>query len=308
MTELAGADLLGAILREHLASGGKRLRARLALAACEALGVAPCVPWAAACEMVHNATLVHDDLQDGDRARRGQPTVWVRYGAAQAINAGDLAFMLPFLAVGATPVAPAIRAQLAQVLATCTARVIRGQAEEQALPGRGALGWDEYANAATGKTSALFALPVQGAALLAGRTPATAEQLASPFNELGLLFQMQDDVLDLYGEKGRGRAGSDLYEGKVSCLVVEHVALHPDDREGLTAFLQRERQSKSEAEVNAYVDRLQQGGALAAALGRIEAMAQRLASAEGGALTDVITELVRVTREPIAHLSAPPRG
>ncbi|MCA9571733.1 MAG: polyprenyl synthetase family protein, partial [Myxococcales bacterium] len=85
-------ERLGVIAREHLATGGKRLRARLALATMQALGGdrREAVPWAAAAEMLHNATLVHDDLQDGDAVRRGHPAVWARHGANQAINVGDL--------------------------------------------------------------------------------------------------------------------------------------------------------------------------------------------------------------------------
>ena len=91
-------DRLGAILWEHVNTGGKRLRARLALASCQALGGTreQAVAWAAACELLHNATLIHDDLQDGDEVRRGREALWVRHGAAQAINAGDLALMLPY--------------------------------------------------------------------------------------------------------------------------------------------------------------------------------------------------------------------
>src|SRR5215211_7540453 len=82
LADEAGGEPAGAMVRRHLATGGKRIRARLALAAMEALdepreaGVA----WAAACELLHNATLVHDDLQDGDRVRRGRPTVWALHG------------------------------------------------------------------------------------------------------------------------------------------------------------------------------------------------------------------------------------
>ena len=85
-------DRLGPIVRQHLETGGKRLRARLALAATEALGHqrADAISWAAACELLHNATLIHDDVQDGDRVRRGEPTVWVRHGIPQAINAGEI--------------------------------------------------------------------------------------------------------------------------------------------------------------------------------------------------------------------------
>ena len=95
------SDPAGEIAREHLLTGGRRVRARLALAAGEALGLRRenVVAWAAACELLHNATLIHDDIQDGDRTRRDVPTAWARHGVGQALNAGDLLLMLPFLAI-----------------------------------------------------------------------------------------------------------------------------------------------------------------------------------------------------------------
>ena len=108
MTELAGDRLIdpaAAMVCEHLDTGGKRLRARLALASCQALGgtAEDAVDWAAAVELLHNASLIHDDIQDGDRTRRGRPALWTKYGAAQAINTGDLLLMLPFRALNRYP-------------------------------------------------------------------------------------------------------------------------------------------------------------------------------------------------------------
>ena len=83
-------SLLRRMANYHMQSEGKRLRAILPLLVAEALGVDPgrVVPFAAACEMLHNASLVHDDLQDGDSIRRGQPAVWRKFGTPQAINLG----------------------------------------------------------------------------------------------------------------------------------------------------------------------------------------------------------------------------
>jgi hypothetical protein len=112
-------DRLGIVLRELLESGGKRLRARLALATLEALGEdrQKGVAWAAACELLHTATLLHDDVQDGDTVRRDRPTAWRSHGVAQAINAGDLALMLPYSAIDHIPVEPAVKWQLTRLLA-----------------------------------------------------------------------------------------------------------------------------------------------------------------------------------------------
>ena len=170
MARLAGGDRLertGVMVQEHLSTGGKRIRARLALSAAAAMGAprARAVGWAAACELLHNATLIHDDIQDGDLIRRGQPTTWVRHGVPQAINAGDLLLMLPFLAVTFdAALEPAVQAGLSRGLAEHAARTVRGQSEEMDLLGGAHLDRVPYLRAVRGKTGGLFALPVEGAA------------------------------------------------------------------------------------------------------------------------------------------------
>lgn len=302
------SERTGEIVVEHLATGGKRLRARLALAAHVALGGAAtkAVPWAAASELLHNATLVHDDLQDGDRLRRGRPTTWVAHGMAHAINAGDLMFMLPFLAVGKLEVSGELRARMCEVVASRAADVIRGQVAEYEMNRRGTAAWDEYMKAIEGKTSALFCMPVEGAALLAGRDADRARELAEPFRALGVLFQLQDDVLDLWGEKGRDARGADLYEGKVSALVVEHLALHPQDRAWLVGLLRLERDATPRDEVERAIERFERGGARARVIERIrvEAEAARRAVARTGedALAALVVELTAKLQEPIQHV------
>lgn len=304
----APADPAGAMVREHLATGGKRLRARLALSALEALGGErrDGIAWAAACELLHNATLIHDDIQDGDRVRREQPALWARHGVSQAINAGDLMLMLPFLAVGQVDASPEVCRALTHALATHAAATVRGQAAELALPGTPEFGWEMYLRAVGGKTSALFQLPVEGAALLAGRSPDEARSLASAFAPLGTLFQLQDDVLDLWGDKGRGAPGSDLREGKVSALVVEHLRLHPEDRSWLLALLSAPREATPDADVERAVGRFRADGALRGVLGRIERQAAAaIASPALGserALRELALELVEVILAPISHV------
>ncbi|MEM6733646.1 MAG: polyprenyl synthetase family protein, partial [Myxococcota bacterium] len=242
MVELAHgstSEKTGAIVSEHLATGGKRLRARLVLAASREFGVPfeLAIPWAAACELLHNATLVHDDVQDGDETRRGQPTTWVRHGTASAINAGDLLLVLPTLAIERVNSDLSVRWHLARQLAYQATRVIRGQVAEYEMTHHGPIDLNTYYNAIDGKTSPLFELPVIGAALLAGRAPETAESLGAPFRSLGRLFQMQDDVLDLYGEKGRDQPGADIREGKISAIVVTHLTQYPEEKTDVLEIL-----------------------------------------------------------------------
>ena len=88
--EVGAQSTLAQMTTYHMRTGGKRLRALLPLAVAERMGRPPAelIPFGAACELLHNATLVHDDLQDGDRVRRGEQAVWVRYGAAQRHQPG----------------------------------------------------------------------------------------------------------------------------------------------------------------------------------------------------------------------------
>jgi geranylgeranyl diphosphate synthase type I len=277
-------ERIGAIAGEHLDTGGKRVRARLALAAAAALGVGreTATPWAAAVELLHNATLVHDDLQDGDRVRRGRPTTWAAHGMAQAINCGDLMLMLPALAVDAVDVSDGTRFRLVRALHARAVATVRGQAADLALKDDVDAGLDPvecYLRCIEGKTGELFALPVEGAALLAGRAVDVARSLAEPFFVLGMLFQLQDDVLDLFGDKGRQARGADIKEGKISALVVEHLRLHPHERTWLRAILDAPRESTDDACVAAVIDRFEQGGALDAVLQRIVTLASHALNA-----------------------------
>jgi geranylgeranyl pyrophosphate synthase len=313
MRQLAGdpgTDVAARMVHEHLATGGKRLRARLALAALEVLGGdrRMGVAWAAACELLHNATLIHDDLQDGDTTRRGRPTTWQRFGMPQAVNAGDLLLMLPFLAVEHLPAVGERRFALSAAIARQATVTVRGQTAEIALATAPEVDWDGYLHAVEGKTGALFQLPVEGAAILAGYAPADAHAIAAGFRGLGPLFQLQDDVLDLYGEKGRGAPGGDLREGKVSALVVEHLMMHPGDGPWLRALLALPREATPDDEVLRAMDRFRAAGALRGVLGRIRHEAYRIVSApelrRAPALRELAWELVCVALRPIAHLDA----
>ncbi|MEM6930190.1 MAG: polyprenyl synthetase family protein [Myxococcota bacterium] len=273
LVEGTRVDRVGSMASEHLSTGGKRLRARLALAATEALGGhrSQAVGWAAAVELLHNATLVHDDLQDGDEVRRGAPTVWASHGMEQAINVGDLMLMLPYLAVEETQ-DPVIGFALTRCLARNAADIVRGQSEELSLLGTRRLDWGNYVAAAAGKTSGLFTLPVTGAALLAGRTPVVADALGAAFGRLGLVYQLVDDVIDLYGDKGRAQAGSDLYEGKVSALVAAHLGRAPEDAGWLVTLLETSRDQTSPADVTDAIGRFRRSGALSDVLRRIQSL------------------------------------
>jgi geranylgeranyl pyrophosphate synthase len=306
MTRLAVGTRLarsGMMVQEHLSTGGKRVRARLALAAYEAIGGPRenAVPWASACELLHNATLVHDDIQDGDTMRRDAPTTWVRHGVAQAINAGDLMLMLPYVALEQLRADGETRWRLTLAAARAAEATVRGQSAEMEMLSARRIAWDDWLRAVEGKTGAFLGLPVEGAALLAGLDQRTASRFGQEFAQLGVLFQLQDDLIDLTDAKGRGRRGSDLYEGKVSALVVEHLALWPDEAPWLLELLETPRDATPPEQVERAMHRFYEGGAVNA----VKARAARYADAvHQSPLLRAVPDLHAVARELVALMDA----
>ena len=200
--------------------GGKLLRPALVCFSCEALAgeVEKALPLACALELVHNFSLVHDDIQDEDELRRGRPTAWKAFGIAQAINAGDgllvLALRTALEAEDGLPPETVLAAH--QALLAATFRMIEGQVLDLSLEGRNA-GVTEYLRMAREKTGALL-----GCALELGGIAAGKEALRAKLRELGetlgLAFQIRDDILGIWGDPGiTGKpVGSDLSRGKRS--------------------------------------------------------------------------------------------
>ncbi len=314
MADVVGAEHpQGSLLIEmcdyHLGTGGKRLRALLPVMLAEALGADPVLvyPFAAACEMLHNATLVHDDVQDGDTTRRGRPTVWSRYGEAQAINLGDAMYFYSLLALDRLDIEVQQRWQLAQLLLQSTTRVIDGQVREFQLQNLPAPTPADYIHMVQRKTSALFALPMVGSATLCQASPAVRAALAEAAEHLGIVFQLQDDLLDLFGNKGRNETGSDIAEGKVSALVVHSLELaSEDDSTRLTDILSKPRQETTAADISWATALVEQCGAKSTALDEIRSREAAVSTLEGlaevPAVHSLVTHLTRAFIDPISHL------
>jgi hydroxymethylglutaryl-CoA reductase len=256
----------------QMRTGGKRLRALLPLLVAESLGADPeqFIPFGAACEMLHNATLVHDDLQDGDRVRRGQETIWQRYGAAQAINLGDAMFYYTLQLVQRLDVVVTRREAVFRRVVSETLRVIDGQGREFEMKRKPTPTLEEYFRMVDGKTSGLFALPMSGAAALCGMIPAVVDGLQEAARHMGVLFQLQDDVLDLYGEKGRDARGSDVREGKRSVMVIHALQRAPrDEARRLRQVLDLDREQTTGEDIAWASELFERVGSLAFALDEI---------------------------------------
>lgn len=307
-------DRLNQIGLEHFDSGGKRLRVFLAMSVGKAFGVKlEClIPWAAACEILHNATLVHDDIQDGDRVRRGKPTVWVSHGIPEAINLGDLLFMLPFKSIDGILVSDSIKWILSKHLSAQTENIIRGQSLEfSMLKELSRLVKSQslssyYQACVKKKTSALFELPVFGSALLGACSEFEALNLSKVFEDLGLMFQIQDDLLDLWGDKGRGEIGSDIKEGKVSALVVEHLSYYPSDLNWIKGILEQPREGTNQDMVTEVITRFEQSGTKERAIESLYVLKDQIFNNhylnQNPSIVKITERLTHRLLDPIAHL------
>jgi geranylgeranyl diphosphate synthase type I len=180
--------------------GGKMVRPALALLAAEAVGapVTAALPGAVAVELVHNFSLLHDDLMDRDVERRHRRTVWSIWGPATAILAGDALLALAHEILLEAPAARAARA--AWLLAGATRELTRGQVADLAFETRDDVGLDECIEMARAKTGALLAASAGIGAVLADAPQSSVEALITFGREVGLAFQLVDDVLGIWGD------------------------------------------------------------------------------------------------------------
>lgn len=267
----------GSVLREmtdyQLATGGKRLRAILPILVADALGADPAkvTAFGAACEMLHNASLVHDDVQDGDRMRRGQLSVWARFGTAQAINLGDAMIAMTILLMQRLQAPAEARERATRRLLLEMLRVIEGQVLDVALKAEADITLADYLSMVEGKTSRLFALPLSGAAMLCGADKAVEEALVEAACHLGVLFQVQDDILDLYGPEPDAARGGDICEGKLTILVSHSLqAAAGGSAAALKAVLEKPRGETTAQDIAWAAALFEQTGSLDFALSELE--------------------------------------
>jgi geranylgeranyl diphosphate synthase type I len=205
---------------------GKRIRPLLLLLCTAACGAdwQSALPAAAAVELVHNFSLVHDDIQDNSDKRRGRPTTWVKWGMPMAINVGDALFVMSNQAIidlkQNYPAEIVVRA--AEILHNTCLELTRGQFLDMSYEERDDLGVDDYWPMVAGKTAALLSACCHIGALLGGADEAKQEAYRSFGHYLGLAFQVQDDILGIWGDEAlTGKsAASDLVEGKNSLPVL----------------------------------------------------------------------------------------
>jgi geranylgeranyl diphosphate synthase type I len=233
---------------------GKLLRPALLLLCCEATGgdASSALPAAAAVELLHNFTLLHDDVEDASEQRHGRDTVWRVWGEAEAINAGDGMFGLAHvtlldLSERGHPAERVLAA--ARLLDEATLQLCEGQHRDLRYEDGRQISAADYIAMIEGKTAALLAACCGIGALLGGADEATVQQFYEFGRRLGLAFQVRDDLLGCWGdasETGKS-SGDDIRAGKQSYPIV--IALErasAEEREQLRSVLGRANANDAE--------------------------------------------------------------
>ena len=219
-----------------MSGGGKRIRPTLLLLACEAFGgdVQQALPAAAAVEMFHNFTLLHDDIMDNAEVRRGKPSVYASWGNNVAILSGDAMMICSYRLLSKVPSEKL--ASIMEIFTTTALQVCEGQQYDMDFESRQKVSVVEYMHMIELKTSVLLAGAAAIGAVLGDASEEDCRQIYRYALELGLAFQLQDDLLDSYGtqeELGK-RIGGDILEGKKTCLMLNAMSrATEEDREVL---------------------------------------------------------------------------
>ena len=277
----------------HLSTGGKRIRPLLAILTTKALGgdVNKTLPFAAACELLHNWLLIHDDIEDGDTVRRGKPTVWAKYGIPHAINVGDgMAHyaMKALLKCKERGVDNETVFRLLDSFLDTAIKTAEGQAMELNLRKNNNPSEQEYMKMIIGKTAYYLTIPMVGGAIIAGAGDALVEKIIEYGKNVGPAFQIRDDVLDLSAGKGRDSIGNDIKEGKRSILVVYALeGAKQDEKTRLMGILNKPREETTNDDVLWVIDLFKRTGAIE----RAEKKAEELASRARQIISDFPREL-----------------
>ncbi len=253
---------LAAPMSDYPSRRGKALRPSMCLASCEAFGgpLGDALPSAVAIELLHNAFLVHDDIEDASLLRRGEPTLHRRYGTPLALNAGDgLALQaLATLRENIDLLGPRLADRIMMEFDFMSQQTVAGQALELGWcrDNRVDLGPDDYLELIMKKTCwYTTVLPLRVGALVGSRGTAELEPMIEFGFHLGAAFQIRDDILNLVGDPGvyGKEAFGDLREGKRTLMLIHLLAsADPADRRWLVTYLARvpaERQRDDVARV-----------------------------------------------------------
>ncbi len=276
VTRFDDGSVVGAQLRYHFGFGddgrrGKRLRSRLVLEVAREEGLSPDDALAPACavEIIHEFSLIHDDIEDGDRLRRGRETLWARYGAPHGINSGDALCSVAYLTLLDCAVAPPDRTlAMNRVLLAAHLAMCGGQGRDIAFETEPRVTMEEYREMIGGKTAALFSAACELGALAAGCDASRSAAYARLGGAYGIAFQIEDDVLGTWGDPATtGKpAGADLAKRKWTFPVVWALSGPPSEPRSAIAAAYAHGSALSAGDVARTVEALDRLGAREAAL------------------------------------------
>lgn len=224
---------------------GKAVRPTLCLLMCEALGgdLDAALPAAAGLELLHNFTLVHDDVMDDDRTRRHRPTVWVVWGRPQAIDAGDLLHVLATLSVlrsGGNGASAMLAKDATEVVTQGCRLVTEGQHLDISFESAAQVSVGDYLDMIARKSAALLAVAFELGAIFAGNDPATRAACREYGRQVGIVFQIRDDMLGIWGNPAvTGKpVGADIQKRKKTLPIIHALeTANEPDRTRLRAML-----------------------------------------------------------------------
>jgi geranylgeranyl diphosphate synthase type I len=250
--------------------GGKRLRAIMPRLVGDAVGNGHAGHYTlgACIEIIHNFTLVHDDIMDQDSIRRGLEAVHIAYDDATAINAGDAMLALGFeMLADSQDIEDKQLRQVVSAIGTMVRRVAQGQQEDFEFEHRESVSEEEYIAMIAGKTSAMFQTCAETGAILAGADAATVQNMAAWGLNVGLCFQIMDDYIDMVSDtETLGKpSGSDIVQGKRTLIAIHAIESGAD----LPTFKRLFGTGQdSEGELDDAVNELKENGSIQCALDR----------------------------------------
>lgn len=253
-------ELLYAPIVYSMSGGGKRLRPVLLLMAAESFGgqIEEALPAAMAVEVFHNFTLLHDDIMDNAAVRRGKPSVFAKWGGNVAILSGDAMLITAYKHLARLNSEHLPRVM--QLFNDMALEVCEGQQYDMDFEQKQSVSIEEYILMIERKTSALLSGSAMIGATLAGASADDVKKIYRFATELGLAFQLQDDVLDSYGDEALGKKiGGDILEGKQTFLMVQAMSRASEEERELlrTTHLREDLTAEQKiATVKALYDKL----------------------------------------------------
>ncbi len=254
-----------------LNQGGKRWRPAMTLLIIKALGKNPddYIEFSMISEIIHNGTLVHDDIEDNSKMRRGKECVHIKYGIDVANNLGDFLYHFPIIALKSSKKLPDdIKYKIADVSDTEKLRCTIGQAEDIAwhryLVNPYAITEENYLQMVYDKTGALASMAAKIGAIIGGADDKTIDALGHFAASIGVAFQIQDDLLNITKSSvsdNKGGTGEDITEGKVTLFVVYAIQNLPQkDKERLIEIL--EEHTDDRAKIDEAINIIDRSGAI----------------------------------------------